>query len=306
MSKRATLLLIAVLIVSSLIVVESAFAQSVPDFTLKFEAHPYDVPTTYGIDPYTGKNVTIEEGYHARNETIIFTIKNQPFSNLFYNIRYKGHFGDVWTKLYSYEQYSSGSLVPQSNSAYTVISIPAKYPFVNGAKIDFQVQAVRYHYVQVFISDHPMAPPPLNEIGHYEERFTLSGTSGWSNTQTMTFPLILPNVTLLLPQNANFSTSNVQLDFAVDQPVSQIAYSLDDQENVTVTGNTTLTGLPNGYHNITVYAVDEAGNTGASETIYFNVEVPEPFPTASVVAVSVAIVAVTVAGLLVYFKKRKR
>ena len=74
---------------------------------------------------------------------------------------------------------------------------------------------------------------------------------------------------------------------------------------MTINGNTTLTDLPNGYHNITVYATDEAGNTGASETVYFSVEVPEPFPISTIAAVSVAIVAVTGAGLLIYFRRRK-
>jgi hypothetical protein len=279
---------------------------SVPEFILKFEAHPYDVPTTYGIDPFTGKNITIEEGYHVRNETIVFSIKNQPITNLFYNVRYRGHFGEGWTELYSYSQYSTDSLLPQSSSEYTVLSIPAFYPFVNGATIDFQVQALSWVYVDVWVLDHPMAPPPINEIGHYEQRFTLGETSGWGNTQTMTFPAILPNVTLLLLQEWKFNSSDVPLDFTVDQPVSQIEYSLDGQENVTVAGNTTLTGLANGYHNVTVYATDEAGNTGASETLFFNVTVPEPFPVVPIAAV-VAVVAVAAgAGLLLYRRKRHR
>jgi hypothetical protein len=315
MTKRATLLLIVVLTVSSLIVVKAMPALAapfVPEFTLKFEAHPYDVPTTYGIDPYTGKNVTIEEGYHARNETIIFTIKNQPITNLFYNIRYTGHFDESWTELYSYSYAypeslgnSPGNLIPQSNSGYTVKTIPAEYPFANGATIDFQVQALSWVYVDVWVLDHPMAPPPIGEIGHYEQRFIPGETSGWSNSQTMTFPAILPNVTLLLPQDGKFNTSDVPLDFAVDQPISQFKYSLDGQENVTVTGNTTLTGLANGYHNVTVYAMDESGNTGASETLFFRVEAPEPFPVLTVAAASVAAVAVLGAGLLVYFRKHK-
>jgi hypothetical protein len=109
----------------------------------------------------------------------------------------------------------------------------------------------------------------------------------------------------LLPPNSSFSTSVVKLNFTVDQSVSQVEYSLDGRENMAINGNTTLTDLANGYHNVTVYATDEAGNTGASETIYFSVEVPEPFPISTIAAVSVAIIAVTGAGLLVYFKKRK-
>jgi hypothetical protein len=95
------------------------------------------------------------------------------------------------------------------------------------------------------------------------------------------------------------------LSFAVSEPVTWIGYSLDGQNNVTTTGNMTLAGLPNGYHNITVYATDKAGNAGASETIYFSVEVPEPFPTTMVIAPMASVTVVGV-GLVVYFTKRKR
>jgi hypothetical protein len=94
------------------------------------------------------------------------------------------------------------------------------------------------------------------------------------------------------------------LVFAVNKPVSWLGYSLDGEETVTITGNTTLSGLSSGLHNITVYARDEFENTGASETISFRVA-EEPFPAVPVAAASAAIVGVVGVGLLVYFKKRK-
>jgi len=93
------------------------------------------------------------------------------------------------------------------------------------------------------------------------------------------------------------------LNFTVNESVSQINYCLDGHENVAVAGNTTLTGLSNGEHSLTVYATDEAGNAGASETITFSIDVP--FPTTMVIAPA-ASVAVLGAGLAVYFKRRKR
>jgi hypothetical protein len=93
----------------------------------------------------------------------------------------------------------------------------------------------------------------------------------------------------------------VPLNFTVNEPFSKATYSLDGQENVTISGNTTLTGLPNGDHNVTVYATDEFGNTGVSKITYFSVEVP--FPTTLVAVAIVAVVVVSV-GSLVYFKKR--
>ena len=84
-----------------------------------------------------------------------------------------------------------------------------------------------------------------------------------------------------------------------------MSYSLDGQENFAIAGNATLGELPNGSHNLTVYVTDQSGNTGFSETIYFTVDVPEPFPTTLIVA-SVITVAVYSIGLLVYFKKRQK
>jgi parallel beta-helix repeat protein len=115
-----------------------------------------------------------------------------------------------------------------------------------------------------------------------------------------------PRISISWPENVTYNHSNVTLAFSTSESTSKISFSLDGQENVTITGNTTLTELSNGNHNVTVYATDERGNTGTSETIYFSVDAPEPFPTAPIAAASVASVAVTGVGLLVYFKKRKR
>jgi len=87
----------------------------------------------------------------------------------------------------------------------------------------------------------------------------------------------------------------------VNKPAVWMGYSLDGQDNVTITGNTTLSGLTSGLHSVTVYAKDSFENTGASETITFSVE--EPFPT-MLVAVAAVAVAVGSVGVLVYFRKR--
>jgi hypothetical protein len=121
---------------------------------------------------------------------------------------------------------------------------------------------------------------------------------------TSAFPPM--SVSIASPENKTYITFDVPLNFTVNEPDSQIIYSLDGQDNVTTSGNTTLTGLSNGEHNIAVYATNVAGNIGAFETITFTVaKEPEPFPTL-IAAVIIASVAVVGAGLAVYFKKRKR
>jgi len=116
-----------------------------------------------------------------------------------------------------------------------------------------------------------------------------------------TVPLV---VSVVSPENKTYTANNVSLAFTVNKPAVWMGYSLDGQETVTVTGNTTLTALSNGLHTLTVYAKDMFENTGTSEIISFSVEVAEPFPTALVAAASVASLAVVGVGLMVYFKKR--
>jgi hypothetical protein len=115
----------------------------------------------------------------------------------------------------------------------------------------------------------------------------------------------IDKISILSPHHKTYNASDIPLFFKVHKSFTQISYSLDGQDNVMVDGNITLTGLSDGEHNVTVYATDEAGNTGASETMYFNVDTPEPFPTATAATAAGASVSIISVGLLVYFKKRK-
>jgi hypothetical protein len=115
-----------------------------------------------------------------------------------------------------------------------------------------------------------------------------------------------PKIKLLSVENKTYDQPAIPLNFMINEPVTQITYSFDGTENVSITGNTTLTGLLNGNHNLILFAEDEAGNIGASDTIYFTVAVPEHFPTVLVATASGASVALIALGLLVYFKKRRQ
>jgi hypothetical protein len=114
-----------------------------------------------------------------------------------------------------------------------------------------------------------------------------------------------PEITLISPENKTYYKTSVQLEFSVSEPVSWMRYELDNGNITEISGNTTITELSVGAHNLTVCATDEAGNIGTSETVYFSVEIPEPFPTTLVIA-PIASIAVVGVGLIVYFKKRKR
>ena len=204
LSKSLILLLLFILVIPSLSLVKPTTAQSipkpsVPEFTVKYVDYSYDVPLTYGIDQYTGKNVTISEGYHVDNRSIEFTIKNQQFTpytdsngnsiKVYYNFRFKGNYGDVWTY---YPLDSNGRSVfhyggifvevtptayAASNSTYTVLLLRSSLlgagygqTLPDGVQVNFQVQALVGYFV-------------VNEYGY----FILTGeSSDWSSTQTVT------------------------------------------------------------------------------------------------------------------------
>jgi hypothetical protein len=112
----------------------------------------------------------------------------------------------------------------------------------------------------------------------------------------------VPNVVIMPIENS--STSDIPLNISINATTSKVTYSLDNQENVTIAGNTTLTGLSSGLHNVTVYAWDMAGNVGSSETVTFTIAEPEPFPTTLIAVVSGTATAVIGFSLLIYFRKR--
>lgn len=112
-----------------------------------------------------------------------------------------------------------------------------------------------------------------------------------------------PIISGLSVENKTYDHLDLPLDFVVNEPTSWMGYSLDNEANVTLSGNSTLT-LKEGAHSIVFYAEDVAGNMGASETIYFTIE--DPFPTLLVMVSSVTVAAVCVGlCLLVYLVKRK-
>jgi len=110
-----------------------------------------------------------------------------------------------------------------------------------------------------------------------------------------------PVVKISSPQSKTYDTSDVPLTFTVNDQASMLSYILDGQQEVAITGNTTLTGLTIGAHNLTVSARDSAGFVATSEIIPFTVGTR--FPT-EVVFAGIAIVVVASVSFLLYVKRR--
>jgi parallel beta-helix repeat protein len=117
-------------------------------------------------------------------------------------------------------------------------------------------------------------------------------------------------VSVASPQNKTYTTTDVPLEFTVSEATASVKYSLDGQANVTITDNTTLSGLAEGAHSITVYVQGTDGTTRTSGTIYFTVSLgaeptqPEEIPITWIAAIIAVIIVVAVA--LIYFLRRKK
>ena len=165
-----------------------------------------------------------------------------------------------------------------------------------------------------FITGIPFGEHRLTFTAHAQGNFALENTSArvFSLERTISIKFSVranPIITFAPLQNATFVTSSVPLNFTVDHSVAEMSYCLDGREAIPVSGNTTLTDLGNGQHNVTVCATDKYGYTGVSDMLFFNVNVtkvasPE-FPVMPFIAVSAVVVVSAVAGVMVYFKKRK-
>lgn len=131
----------------------------------------------------------------------------------------------------------------------------------------------------------------------------LSGNAGASDVIHFSVDTSPPSISILSPQNQTYITTELLLDFTLNETASWTGYSLDSQEIVTFTGNISLTGLAYGSHSIKIYANDTYGNTATSDTIYFTV--PEPFPVFWVAASTVLIAGGSVAFLLYLRQSRK-
>jgi nitrous oxidase accessory protein len=97
------------------------------------------------------------------------------------------------------------------------------------------------------------SPPPTTSPNSYITIKILSPASG------------------LHQKGLNEATKDIPLRFTVNEPVSWMAYSLDNRANVTLSGNTTLTRLIEGSHSLVVYVKDADGNSYSSDWVYFKV-----------------------------------
>ncbi|MCW4028616.1 MAG: hypothetical protein NWE92_03090 [Candidatus Bathyarchaeota archaeon] len=194
--KYLLLFFVAILAVSSLLIVKSTYAQSTsaqipasPEFSLAFYPKSENITHT---DSFTGtKTYEIID-----RSTIEVKINNQPFEEninginyyLFYSIYVTGHFDpsnqNDWRYEYSFPENntdipSSQQGLRATQSEYTIVSIGGDYP--SNAQIDVRVGAMLMHDGQFRVYDY---------IGDMKGRLVSGVVQGEisGNVQTFTIP----------------------------------------------------------------------------------------------------------------------
>jgi hypothetical protein len=190
LSKYAILALPMLLVVASMIMIQTSFGQSVskpsvPEFTLKLVGPTYVQNTTYSLDPNTGQ-IVAKIGYTNPYSRLEIRVKNQVFDqsygHFFYNVRVKYHnlTDQYWTVIYNIANY----LPMQSTSSdYTDVGFSSvgqlpNYITLPGTQIDIQVKAM--------LGGEGRVSSSFNGFGFVGEE------SDWSSTQTINIPANTP------------------------------------------------------------------------------------------------------------------
>jgi len=154
----------------------------------------------------------------------------------------------------------------------------------------------------------------LGEGSHFIKIRVAGGNFDCEGNVSFIVDNTVPVISSISIGNTAYFKNELELTCSTSKPVSWIAYSLDDQANVTIkTANaadngtneilqakTNLTDLTVGSHTITIYANDTAGNMAASKTITFTV-----VPTIIATTVLIGVVVVGAVFLLVHRRQQK-
>jgi hypothetical protein len=109
---------------------------------------------------------------------------------------------------------------------------------------------------------------------------------------------------LLSPLDANYKQNNVPLMYTVDNPQYLVYYKLDNSTFISLTSNTTLSGLAEGNHTIKVKASDRNETTlYAEQTANFTVDTTGQ-TLATIAAITLGILAIG-SVLAVSYRRRK-
>ena len=83
-----------------------------------------------------------------------------------------------------------------------------------------------------------------------------------------------PTIKVISPENRTYKS--LQIEYEVNRAVAWTGFSLNDKANITLTGITEITDIPDGQHCIIIFANDTLGNMGASQPVHFTIDNAAP------------------------------
>jgi hypothetical protein len=221
------------------------------------------------------------------------------------------------------KSYSEKSIIPIEASASTIsvksLTYNATY-YVDG-KGPYKLQTnhfLNYQYDLFFgsvsaTSELYLLPQGKHNLTVYINAYTKGyETPKITGEATIYFgvgDITPPNITLCEMDGQVFNQTTIPLNFNLNESTPWIAYSLDNDIQIAITANTTLTATT-GDHTIVVYANDTAGNIGQSETAHFTVRseifVFQPISVEVLIIAVLAALVITAALAVIYQKKHSR
>lgn len=106
---------------------------------------------------------------------------------------------------------------------------------------------------------------------------------------------------IISPENTTYADVDIVLSCEFNKEIVFSSYSINGKENVTFTGDVIIPDLSAGGHKLIVYAQDQYGNAGVSETVVFTIK---PFPSI-LVMISISLVGFIGLSLIIHAMRQK-
>ncbi len=222
-----------------------------------------ETKANFGPIPTTLPTVTIENlvdsSTQSKNVTIMFNVT-------FFNVTFFG--GAIPFRIgfsYKLDNQPSTSIQPT-----TIVSRTTQNSVLRQCRFTLLDLSDGPHRIQV------SAKIGKTRSTDHDLTWNFVGVEGFSIPINFTVDSIAPRILVLSPENRTYNNSQLSLEWMTEEEASTSWYQLDNQEYVTVNGNSTLTGLSEGTHRLVIYANDTVGNVGKSDIVSFIIDMATP------------------------------
>ncbi|MGW8289149.1 MAG: Kelch repeat-containing protein, partial [Candidatus Bathyarchaeia archaeon] len=262
----------------------------------------------WGFDPFYSE-LNITEVYDPVNDTWttkasmpipVFGCSSAVFNGKIYVIGGSRHFqlGPEYATVASNQIYdpesdtwSIANNLPLAESygaaaATNGVTAPKRIYFVGGSnETSYNPVPYAYDSAHDVWSAGALIPTPRVYLGLAvldDVLYAIGGFDGenWLSAAEQYIPIgygtVPPDLQILSPENKTYSSNNLTLVLSVNRPTNWMGYSLDDQQNITITGDTELNDLSEGEHSVIVYVNDTFGNMASSGKVSFSVDTFAP------------------------------